>query len=163
MQNVYFKNRKLGGSFLEDLEQFLAKVAASSMHFDNKKRAMAIITKWSDSWTGSKCSITYTFSNHGAFLRFNQLIGSVWSHVFVFHISSKHSLVMRGPDTDRIRKSHKHKDNPIDRSKLDAVFTAWSMHPEAKPAGNAVEFYLEETPDEVWEVALQELLTLISL
>lgn len=153
----------MGRQFLEGLEQFLAKVVTSSMHLANKKRAITILTKWSNSWIGPKCSITYTFSNHGAFLRFNQLIGSVWSHVFIFHISNKHSLVMRGPDTDRIRKSHKHKDNPIDRSKLDAVFTAWSMHPEAKSAGNAVEFYLEETPDEVWEVVLQELLTLISL
>jgi hypothetical protein len=68
---------------------------------------------------------------------------------------------MKGPDTDRIRKSHKHRDNPMDRSGLDAVFTAWSTHHEARPAGNAVEFYLEETPDEIWEACLQEVLQLL--
>jgi hypothetical protein len=89
------------------------------------------------------------------------MIGSTWSHVFTFHASNKHGLSMRGPDTDRIRKAHKHRDNPIDRTGLDAIFTAWSAHPTAHPAGNAVEFYIEETPDEIWESCLQAVLQII--
>jgi hypothetical protein len=48
----------------------------------------------------------------------------------------------------------------MDRQGLDRVYAAWSAHPEARPAGNAVELYLEETPDEVWEACLQEVLSL---
>jgi hypothetical protein len=65
---------------------------------------------------------------------------------------------MRGPDTDRIRKSHKLRRHPLDRGPLDQVFAAWSAHPEVRPAGNAVELVLEEVPDEVWEACLKELL-----
>ena len=47
-----------------------------------------------------------------------------------------------------------------DRTGLDVVFAAWSSHPEARPAGNAVELYLEEAADEVWEAFLQAVLQL---
>jgi len=40
------------------------------------------------------------------------------------------------------------------------VFDAWSAHPEARPAGTAVELYLDEASDEVWEACLQEVLLL---
>ena len=65
---------------------------------------------------------------------------------------------MRGPDPDRMRKSHKLRRHKLDREPLDKVFDAWSSHPEARPAGNAVELYLEEVPDEVWEACLLEAL-----
>jgi hypothetical protein len=68
---------------------------------------------------------------------------------------------MRGPDPDRTRKAHKFRDHPMDRTGLDAVFEAWSAHPEARPAGNAIELYLEEAPDEVWESCLQDVLRLL--
>jgi hypothetical protein len=103
--------------------------------------------------------ISGTMSNHGAFLHFDQKIGVTWAHVFTFHAASRHGLSLKGPDPDRIRKAHKHRDNPLDRTGLDAIFDAWSVHPEARPAGNAVEFYLEETSDETWEACLQEALT----
>jgi len=63
---------------------------------------------------------------------------------------------MKGPDTDRIRKSHKHRDNRLDTTGLDALYETWSAHPEGHPAGNAVEFFLDEVPDETWAVLLQE-------
>ena len=91
-------------------------------------------------------------------MRFNQLIGSVWCHVFAFHAVPREGLSLRGPDTDRTRKSHKLRNNRLDSSSLDALFDAWSAHPEAHPAGNAVEFWLEETPDEVWDACLEEAL-----
>jgi len=147
-----------GASTLEDLNFFIAKTASVLKHVQDKKRAAAILNCWYISWQSLKRNITHTSSNHGAFLHFNQLIGSTWSHVFTFHASIKHGLSMRGPDTDRVRKAHKYRDKPMDRTGLDAVFIAWSAHPTARPAGNAVEFYLEETPDETWESCLQEVL-----
>jgi hypothetical protein len=134
---------------LEDLELFVERA-----------RAQALLDRWSALWPGPKRNITCTFSNHGAFLHFNQMIGSTWSHVFTFHAAPRHGLSMRGPDTDRVRKAHKHRDTPLDRQGLDEVFTAWSAHPEARPAGNAIELYLEEAADEVWEACLQEVLRL---
>ena len=48
--------------------------------------------------------------------------------------------------------------NPLDAAPLDALFEAWSLHPEARPAGHAVEFFLDETPDETWAACLAEVL-----
>ena len=146
---------------MEDFDLFLAKTRSALQHGSERKRAETLLTRWTTLWTGPKRNITFSFSNHGAFLHFNQLIGTTWSNVFAFHTAHRHGLSMRGPDTDRTRKSHKHRSNPIDRAGLDAVFDAWSAHPEARPAGNAVEFFLEETSDEVWEACLQDALRLI--
>jgi hypothetical protein len=144
----------------DDLNLFLAKAQAALRHPQDRKRAEALLLRWGALWPGPRRNLTCTLSNHGAFLHFNQLIGATWSQVFTFHAAPRHGLSMKGPDPDRLRKSHKYRDNPLDRMGLDAVFSAWSAHPEARPAGNAVELYLEETPDEVWEACLQEVLGL---
>lgn len=146
-------------AYLESVDFFLNKINSYLKHSQERHRAIDIITRWSSVWSNNKRTITYTSSNHGLSLSFNQLIGSVWSHVFVFHLSKKRGLFMKGPDLDRIRKSHKHRNNPMDRTKLDAVFELWSLHPESRRAGNAVEFYLTETPNDVWEACLQEVLS----
>jgi hypothetical protein len=145
---------------LEDLDLFMEKAAACLKHSSERARAGQILTRWSGLWQGPRRSLTCSFSNHGAFLHFNQMIGSTWSHVFTFHAAPRHGLSLRGPDPDRVRKAHKHRDTPLDRTGLDAVFAAWSAHPEARPAGNAIELYLEEAADDVWEAYLQEVLIL---
>jgi hypothetical protein len=145
---------------LEDLELFLARAAAALKHPQERLRGEAILARWSSLWQGPRRNLTCTFSNHGAFLHFNQMIGSTWSHVCTFHAAPRHGLSLRGPDPDRVRKAHKHRDNPLDRTGLDVVFAAWSSHPEARPAGNAVDLYLEEAADEVWEAFLQAVLQL---
>jgi len=138
----------------------MEKAAACLKHSSERGRAAQILTRWSGLWQGPRRSLTCSFSNHGAFLHFNQMIGSTWSHVFTFHAAPRHGLSLRGPDPDRVRKAHKHRDTPLDRTGLDAVFAAWSAHPEARPAGNAIELYLEEAADAVWEACLQEVLVL---
>jgi len=144
---------------LEELNFFLAKAQAALKHPQERKRAEALLLRWTALWTGPRRNLTTTFSNHGAFLHFNQLIGTTWSHVFTFHAAPRKGLCLKGPDPDRIRKAHRDRDTPLDRTGLDGVFDAWSAHPEARPANNAVELYLEEAPDEVWEAFLQEVLT----
>jgi len=144
---------------LEELELFVAKAQSCLKHAQERQRAEAILNRWAALWTGPKRALAATYSNHGAFLHFDQLIGHTWAHVFTFHAAPRHGLSMKGPDTDRIRKSHKLRANPIDRTGLDAVFDAWSARPEARPAGNAVEFLLSETSDETWEGCLQDVLT----
>ncbi len=114
--------------------------------------------RWIARWQGPKRSLSLTRSNHGFYLHFNQLIGSVWVQAFGFHADPRTGLAMRGPDTDRTRKSHKYRSNKLDSTDLDALFKAWSAHPEARPAGHAVEFLLVETSDETWEACLQEAL-----
>lgn len=146
---------------MEDFEFFLNKAKASLKHAQERRRAEDLLLRWSALWTGPRRNITMTNSNHGAFLHFDQLIGVTWAHVFTFHAAPRHGLSLKGPDPDRVRKSHRHRDNPLDRSGLDQVFAAWSAHPEARPAGNAVEFFLEEASDEVWEACLQEVLALV--
>ena len=146
---------------MEVLTDFIIDARAAEGHASNKQRAEAILTRWGTAWQGSKRALDATHSNHGAYLHFNQLIGKVWSHAFTFHASHREGLILRGPDTDRVRKGHRDRENRLDVSGLDAVFLAWGAHPEAHPAGNAVEFYLEETPDEVWEACLQEVLKLL--
>ncbi len=91
-------------------------------------------------------------------MHFNQLIGSTWVQAFGFHADPKHGLIMRGPDTDRERKSHYLRGNRLDKAALDALFTAWSAHPEGRPAGLAVEFLLDETADDTWDACLQEVI-----
>lgn len=143
---------------MEDLNLFFTKAQGSLKHPQDRQRAEALLLRWTSQWSGTKRNLTCTFSIHGAFLQFNQLIGTTWSHVFVFHAAPRHGLSLKGPDPDRIRKSHKHRDTPLDRSGLDSLFEAWSAHPEARPAGNAVELFLDETSDDVWEACLQEAL-----
>ena len=145
---------------MEDLDLFMAKTFSALKHARERSRAQALLLRWTALWPGPKRNITTSFSNHGAFLHFNQLIGTTWSHVFTFHAANRHGLSMKGPDTDRTRKAHKHRSNPLDRKGLDDVFEAWTAHPEHRPAGNAVEFFLEETPDDTWEHCLQEVLKL---
>lgn len=146
---------------MEEIELFLAKTLSALKHPQERQRAVALLQRWTTLWTGPKRNITASFSNHGAFLQFNQLIGTTWSHVFTFHAAHRHGLSLRGPDTDRTRKSHKRRGNPMDRTGLDLVFEAWSAHPEARPAGNAIELFLEEAADDVWEACLQEVLKLV--
>jgi len=144
---------------LEEFNFFLEKAQRSLKHASERQRAERLLVRWSSQWTGPRRMLTCTFSNHGAFLHFDQKIGVTWAHVFTFHAAPRHGLSLRGPDPDRGRKAHKHRDNPLDRTALDEVFTAWSAHPEARPAGNAIELFLVEASDEVWEACLQEVLT----
>lgn len=144
---------------MEDVNFFFTKALGWLKRPQERKRAETLILRWASQWTGPKRAIACTYSIHGAFLHFDQLIGTTWSHAFTFHAAPRHGLSLKGPDTDRMRKSHKHRDKPLDRTGLDLLFEAWSAHPEARPAGNAVEFFLEEASDEVWEACLQEALT----
>jgi hypothetical protein len=144
---------------LEDLELFFAKAQSALKHPSERKRVEAILLRWTSQWTGPRRTLTTTFSNHGAFLHFNQHIGVTWSQVFTFHAAPRHGFSLKGPDPDRIRKAHRHRDAPLDRTGLDAIFEAWSAHPESRPAGNAVELFLLEASDEVWEAFLQDVLT----
>jgi hypothetical protein len=146
------------GARLEILDTFLAEASASIRRPQSRARAIAILTRWATAWQGPSRTLEQTRSIHGSCLHFNQLIGSVWCHAFAFHAVPRDGLFLRGPDTDRTRKSHKLRSNRLDSTGLDALFTAWSARPEAHPAGNAVEFWLEEVPDEVWEASLQEAL-----
>ena len=133
-----------GSHFLEILDSFLPAIQKAHKHSQSRARAEAILVRWTSVWQGPKRSLDCTHSIHGTYLHFNQLIGSVWSHAFSFHAAPREGLTLRGPDTDRVRKSHKHRDNRLDSTGLDALFEAWSAHPESHPAGNAVVFYLDE-------------------
>ena len=143
---------------MEILDSFLPAIPTSHKHPQSRVRAEALLLRWTAAWQGRERALDCTQSIHGSFLHFNQLIGKVWCQVFTFHASRREGLTLRGPDTDRIRKSHKDRDNRLDPSGLDALFQAWSAHPEAHPAGNAVVFFLDEVPDETWESCLQEAL-----
>ena len=113
------------------------------------------MTRWAAAWTGKERVLDLAHSSHGVFLHFNQFIASHWCQVCYFHASPKHGVSMRGPDPDRARKSHKFRRNKMDTSQLDALFAAWSAHAEARAAGLAVEFFLEETSDDVWAACLK--------
>lgn len=143
---------------METLADFILAATSVIRYASDRQRAEALLTRWGTAWQGPNRALDATYSNHGAYLHFNQLIGKVWSHAFTFHAAQRQSLVLRGPDTDRARKSHKLRNTKLDPTGLDALFLAWSARPEAHPAGNAVEFRLEETPDEVWEACLQDAL-----
>ena len=128
-------------------------------HAQDRERAQALILRWSAAWQGPTRRLTVTASNHGTYLHFDQRVGTVWTQVFSFHAALNHGLSMRGPDPDRLRKSHKRRANKLDRSPLDSLFEAWSAHGEAHPANNAVEIFLVEASDDTWEECLQEALT----
>lgn len=137
------------------LEDFLAASRSSLRHPADRQRLEVLLEKWVGSWKGKERVMDLTRSTHGVFLHFNQFIADHWCQVCYFHASPKHGVSMRGPDPDRARKSHKYRRDKMDTTKLDALFEAWSGHEEAHPAGLAVEFYLEETSDEVWSACLQ--------
>ncbi len=143
---------------MEALETFLTAAKTVVKHPSDRQRMEAILLRWATAWQGPKRTLTQTHSNHGACLHFNQMIGPIWVQAFGFHASPKNGLSLRGPDPDRLRKSHKHRNPRLDPSSLDALFDAWSAHPEARPAGNAVEIFLQEAPDETWNTCLQEAL-----
>jgi len=146
---------------LETLEPFLAALPSCVRHGSDRARAEALLMKWSAAWQGPRRLLDYTRSNHGACLHFNQLIGKTWVQAFAFHAVLRRGLFLRGPDTDRQRKSHKHRDNPLDSTGLDALYAAWNAHPEARPANNAIELYLLEAPDETWDLFLADALRLL--
>jgi hypothetical protein len=152
-----------GENPLEALESFLPFGRGALKHVSEKDRLEAIIRRWATAWQGPERVLDFTKSHHGAYLHFNQLIGTTWCQVCTFHAAPRHGVSMRGPDTDRVRKSHKLRRSPLDRGPLDQLFQAWSAHPEARPAGNAVELVLEEVPDNVWEACLQEALTALKM
>lgn len=143
---------------MDDLETFLDFTYRVLRHASERQRAHDLLHRWVGAWQGQTRSLSSSFSNHGAYLHFHQSFGNTWSTVLTFHAAHQHGLSMRGPDPDRARKSHKLRRHKLDRGPLDEVFTAWSAHPEHRPAGLAVEFYLEETPDDTWEACLREAL-----
>ena len=146
---------------MQPCEDFLDFAAAALKRPQARDRASAILSRWAAAWQGPRRNLEGTCSNHGAFLHFNQKIGDTWCHVFSFHASRQEGLLLRGPDPDRGRKSHKLRSHKLDTEALDALFDAWAAHPEARPAGKAVEFDLDETPDEVWAACLEEALGLL--
>jgi hypothetical protein len=146
---------------LEILDSFLPVLSSTVKHPQSRMRAQLILERWTTAWQGPGRTLDCTHSIHGACLHFNQFIGSTWCHVFSFHATHREGLTLRGPDTDRGRKSHKLRQHRLDPTALDALFGAWSAHVESRPAGNAVIFDLEEVPDDIWEACLQEALTLL--
>lgn len=142
---------------MEDVETFVA-YAHTCVNKREHARLEAIVTRWVAAWQGSKRALDFTRSLHGTSLHFNQLIGTHWVQAFTLHANKRDGFFLKGPDTDRERKSHKLRANPLDRTSLDALFAAWSLRPEARPAGLAVTFHLEETPDDTWEACLQDAL-----
>ena len=132
------------------LQDFLLVGRASLRHPADRRRLEALLTRWAEAWKGKDRVLDLTHSTHGVFLHFNQFIADHWCQICYFHASPKHGVSMRGPDPDRVRKSHKFRRQKMDTTKLDALFEAWSTHEEAHAAGLAVEFFLEETSDEVW-------------
>lgn len=143
------------------LEDYLALGERYVAHPRDRARFHAIVQRFAAAWTGKHRKLEATASNHGTFLHFTQLIDTHWMEAFVFEATKRHGVFMKGPDPDRARKSHKLRSNRLDPSSLDALFEAWSLHPEARPAGKAVEFFLEETPDETWEACLREVLEIL--
>lgn len=140
------------------LDEFLPYAQGCLKHPSERVRLEAIVTHWGSRWQGKHRIFDYSRSHHGAFLHFNQLIDGKWVQAFTFVATKREGVCLRGPDVDRARKSHKFRHNPLNTASLDALFEAWSLHPEARPAGHAVEFFLEETPDEVWAACLAEVM-----
>ncbi len=137
------------------LQDFLNTGRASVRHPADRQRLEALLSHWAAAWKSKERVMDLTQSTHGVFLHFNQFIADRWCQICYFHASPKHGVSMRGPDPDRVRKSHKFRREKMDTAKLDALFEAWSAHGEAHPAGLAVEFFLEETSDEVWAACLK--------
>ncbi len=144
---------------VEQLDEFLPYAQGCLRHPSERARLAAILAQWVDRWQGKHRVFEYSRSHHGAFLHFNQLMEGKWVQAFTFVATRREGVCLRGPEPDRVRKAHKFRHNPLDPAPLDALFEAWSLHPEARPAGHAVEFFLEETPDEVWAACLAEALT----
>ena len=144
---------------MEIVELFLASAKGAFKHPNDRARAEHILARWVLAWQGPHRNLLKTKSNHGAYLHFNQLIGGIWCKVFTFHIAVRQGLSLRGPDTDRARKSHKLRGNRLDSKPLDCLFDLWSNHPEARPAGKAVELLLQEAHDDVWDAFLSEALS----
>lgn len=143
---------------MEVVESFLTAAATCLKQAHARNRAAELVQRWAAVWQGPTRVLDFTHSNHGACLHFNQFLGTTWCHAFTFHATRKEGFFMKGPDTDRSRKSHKLRTHKLDPGALDALFEAWSLHPEARPAGNAVEFFLDEVPDDTWAILLQEVL-----
>lgn len=143
---------------MEQLDDFLPYAQGCLRHPSERARLEAILLRWAGSWRGRNRVLDASRSHHGAYLHFNQLMDGKWVQAFTFVATRREGVCLRGPEPDRVRKSHKLRHNPLDPAPLDAVFEAWSAHPEARPAGHAVEFFVEETPDEVWDACLAEAL-----
>ena len=143
---------------MELLEEFLPYAKGCLKHVSERARLEVILGQWASKWTGKQRLFDYSRSHHGAFLHFNQLMGGKWVQAFTFVATRREGVCLRGPEPDRDRKAHKFRHNPLDAAPLDALFEAWSLHPEARPCGHAVEFFLEETPDDVWAACLAEVL-----
>lgn len=143
---------------MELLEEFLPYAKGCLKHPSERARLEAILVQWVGKWRGKQRVLDYARSHHGAFLHFNQFMDGKWVQAFTFVATKREGVSLRGPEPDRTRKAHKYRHNPLDTASLDALFEAWSLHPEARPAGHAVEFFLEETPDDVWAACLAEVL-----
>lgn len=143
---------------MESIEPFLNAAQRVLHHPSERARLSTILTRWADSWRGKQRVLDLSQSLHGVFLHFNQLMDGKWVQAFTFVATRREGVCLRGPDPDRARKAHRLRHHPLDAAPLDALFEAWSAHPEARPAGHAVEFFLEETPDEVWDACLGEVL-----
>lgn len=143
---------------METLDTFLQSARRCLHHPSERARAEVLLVRWTGAWRGKHRVLDLSLSHHGAFLHFNQLMEGKWVQAFTFVATKREGLCLRGPDPDRTRKAHKLRRNPLDAAPLDALFEAWSAHPEARPAGHAVEFFLEETPDEVYEACLGDVL-----
>lgn len=143
---------------MEQLQEFLDAVLHHLHPASERQRAEALLSRWAAAWQGPTRMLTATRSIHGTFLHFGQRFEGVWSQAFGFRYTPRHGLALRGPDPDRARKAHKLRAHKLDRAPLDNLFEAWSLHPEAHPAGNAVEFLFDETPDATWEACLAEAL-----
>lgn len=139
----------------EALEEFWG-VAFPILPRQERERASAVLETWVGAWKGKHRVVNLTRSNHGAFLHFAQFMDNAWVQAFTFIASRKEGVSLRGPDPDRLRRAHKLRRNRIDSGPLDRLYEAWSAHPEARPAGHAVEFFLHETPDETWAACLKE-------
>lgn len=143
---------------MDALDEFLPYAQGCLRHPSERARLEAVLTLWVDRWRGKQRVLDPSRSHHGAFLHFNQFMDGKWIQVFTFVATRREGVCLRGPDPDRTRKSHKLRRNRLDAAPLDALFEAWSQRPEARPAGHAVEFFLEETPDEVWAACLADAL-----
>lgn len=139
------------------LEDFWS-VAFPILPRQERERASRILETWVASWKGKLRTVNLTRSNHGAFLHFAQFMDGSWIQAFTFIADRKDGVSLRGPDPDRSRRAHKLRRHKVDSAPLDKLFEAWSLHPEGRPAGHAVEFFIHETPDDTWDACLRETL-----
>ena len=147
---------------MEIVASFLDSAKGAFRRADDRRRAESILMKWAAAWQGPSRSLTGTASNHGAFLHFNQFMGGIWCKAFTFRAAPRRGLSLRGPDTDRVRKSHKLRANRLDSEPLDRLYREWSQHPEVRSAGNAVELFMDEAHDDVWDSFLKEALSCLA-